>query len=167
MGNLIENSADMVFDCASQFGSTQLLLGFGEGVMGYCLVFGIAGLIGGLVLLSAHKSALDQAMETESNERVQRFEIRKFRRRATASSMIASAGCMMAALYWVDDPRVFSIFILLILGLLLLILTIAFFDMFSVGLQTLTRTDDAARKALVDEYLRQRKKTAFEDQDKK
>jgi hypothetical protein len=170
MGNLIENSVDTFLVGAfrlESIESIQLLLGFNESVMAYCLAFGIAGLVGGLALLSAHKAALDQAMATENNERVQRFEIRKFRRRATASSMIASVGCMMAALFWVDDPKVFSIFIMLILTLLLLILTIAFFDMFSVGLQSLTRTDDAAREALVEEYLRQRKKTAFEDQDEK
>ena len=69
----------------------------------------------------------------------------------------------MAALYWVTEPKTFVVFILLILTLLLGVLVIAFIDLFSVGLHTITKTDDAARKAMVEEYLRQRKKSAFDD----
>ncbi len=81
--------------------------------------------------------------------------------------MIASAGCLMAALFWVTEPRVFVVFILLILALLIGILGVALFDLFSVGLHSIANTDDAARKALVKEYLRQRKKAAFKEPEDK
>ncbi len=140
-------------------------LAAGENVRGYSLVLGLIGIAVGVILLLAHKRIHDEAMQKEDKQRNLVFEQKKFRRRLAVSAMITSVGCMLAALYWVNDPRVFSVFIVLILSTLLGILAIAIFDMFSVGLQSLTRTDDAARKALVEEYLRQRKKTAAKDQD--
>lgn len=139
------------------------MLAAGEKVRNYSLVLGLIGIVVGIALLLSHKRIHDEAMQVEDNDRAVRFEKKKFRRRAVVSAMIASSGCMLASLYWVNDPKIFSIFILLILSTLLCVLAIAIFDMFSVGLRSLTRTDDAARKALVEEYLRQRKKASMDD----
>jgi hypothetical protein len=139
------------------------VLAAGENFLVYTLALGLCGILTGFLLLFAHKQSFDAAMRAEDNERVRSFEARKYRRRSVVSSMVASTGCMMAALYWVTEPKTFVVFILLILTLLLGILVIAFIDLFSVGLHTITKTDDAARKAMVEEYLRQRKKSAFDD----
>ena len=151
----------------NQQGVVILLFATGDNVRSYSLVLGLFGIFTGFVLMLAHKRAFDVAMSVEDKERVRAFETRKFRRRSTVSSMIAAAGCMLAALFWVIEPKTFSIFILLIMATLIGILGIALIDLFSVSLQSLTRTDDAARKAMIDEYLRQRKKSAFEDPEEK
>ena len=143
------------------------LLASGSNVRDYSLALGLFGVVIGFVLILAHKRSFDTVMREEENERVLAFEIRKFRRRSAVSSMIAAAGCMMAALYWVTEPQTFVVFILLIVTLLCGILVIAMFDLFSVGLHSISKTDDAARKALVEEYLRQRKKAAFKDPEDK
>ena len=143
------------------------LLASSSNVRGYSLALGLFGVATGFLLMLAHKRALETVMLEEDNERVRAFEIRKFRRRSAVSSMIAAAGCMMAALYWVTEPQTFVVFILLIVTLLCGILVIAMFDLFSVGLHSISKTDDAARKALVEEYLRQRKKAAFKDPEDK
>ena len=79
--------------------------------------------------------------------------------------MITSVGCIMSALFWVSDGRVFSIFILMTLGLLVAILGVAFIDMFSVGLHQIASPDQKAEQAMVEEYLRQREKLAQRDED--
>jgi len=66
----------------------------------------------------------------------------------------------MAALFWVTEERVFSVFILMILGLLVAILGVALIDLFSVGLQQIATPDPKAERAMVEEYLRQREKLA-------
>lgn len=121
------------------------------------LILGIAGVIAGMLLVMAHKRSFESASDGTDPQTV-RFEKRKFRRRMIAGTMIACAGCLMAGLFWVTEARVFAIFILLILGLLVGILGIAIFDLFSVSLQTITEKDDQARQAMVKEYLKQREK---------
>lgn len=139
------------------------LLAAGEDFLSYTLALGLSGILTGFLLLFAHKRAFEASMKLEDNPRMRLFESRKYRRRSVVSSMIAATGCLMAALFWVTEPKIFAIFILLIMTLLLGILVIAFIDLFSVSLHSITKTDDAARKALVEEYLRQRKKSAFKD----
>ncbi len=146
--------------------SFRLLAGT-ESVRVYSLLLGVFGIVTGFLLLVGHKKSFEQAMAREDQQRARVFEVRKYRRRSLVSSMVAAAGCMMAALFWVTDAKVFSVFILLILTTLLGVLGIAMIDLFSVGLNSLTRTDDAARKAMVEEYLRQRKKSAFEEPEEK
>lgn len=138
------------------------LLGLLENSRSYALVLGVIGIITGFLLLNAHQRVHFLATRNEENQRVKRFESRKFRRRATVAAMVSATGCLLAALYWVTEIKVLAIFVLLILGLLIGILGIALFDMFSVSLQTLTRDDSAERKKFVEEYLRKREQAASE-----
>lgn len=159
------NFANAITDGSELVSANSLfaLLAASENFLVYTLALGLCGIVTGFLLLFAHKRAYVTAMRAEDSERIRSFESKKYRRRSIVSSMVASTGCMMAALFWVTEPKTFVIFILLILTLLLGILVIAFIDLFSVGLHTITKTDDAARKAMVEEYLRQRKKSAFKD----
>ncbi len=123
----------------------------------YMLLFGLAAFSGGIVLMFRHQRSFREASQRTTDERLRLFELRKFRRRMTASSMISAIGVMLASLYWADDPRVFAILISLVLVALLGVLGLAFLDLFSVGLQQLAHPDDSARQAMVEEYLRKRK----------
>lgn len=127
-----------------------------ESVRRYSLALGIGGLAGGILLFINHKKQLDAVLANNVEPRIRNFETRKYRRRATASAMIASVGCMLSALYWVSDARVFSAFILMILSLLIGILGVALFDLFSVGLQQIASPDEKSRKAMIEEFLRKR-----------
>lgn len=141
-----------------------LLLGnSGSGVRGYTLALGIAGLAGGIFLFLSHKRHLDSVLESNVPQRIKDFEGRKFRRRGIASSMITSVGCMLAALFWVTEARIFAAFILMILTLLLGILGIAIIDLFSVGLHEIARPDES-QKEKIQEYLRQREAKKKEEE---
>lgn len=123
----------------------------------WSLVLGVIMFITGVFLLFNHKLYLNQILESSDDPRELRFELRKFRRRSLVGSMIASVGCMIGALHWVTDARIFSIFILLILGLLMAILVVACFDLFSVSLQAATRTDSKENRQKVEAFLEQRR----------
>ena len=99
-------------------------------------------------------------MPDAQNKRILSFEIRKYRRRTAISAMVTSTGFMLAALNWVNEPRVFTVFIMMILGLLLGILVIAFFDLFLVGLQQIARPDPTSQKAMIEAFLKQREEAA-------
>ena len=133
-----------------------ILLGLSETAKNFSLLLGGASFAVGVVSLFAHKHRIDEVFNSPHTASELRFEARKYRRRAIASSMIASQGIMLAGLAWVDELRTVAIFVSIILLLLVGILGIAMFDFFSVGLNEIARKDDTARKALVDEYVRQR-----------
>ena len=126
------------------------------------LLFGVGSFVGGIMLISAHRRGLDRAAAEAETARNERFEVRKFRRRALVGSLIASMGVIMAGLYWVTDPKLFSLFVLMILGLLSAISIIAMIDFFSVGIHTLTDTRPEDHKMLLQEY--QRRKRELESQ---
>lgn len=150
---------DFKFELLLAFQSFSLtMLGAFENVKNVALAMGLGGLAGGIILFVNHKRHLATVLAKEKDKRIVAYENRKFRRRAIVSAMIASAGCMMAALYWVVDVRIFAVFILMILGLLVAILGVALIDLFSVGLHQIATPDPKAHKAMVEEYLRQRKK---------
>ena len=130
----------------------------------YMLLFGLAAFSCGIVLMFRHQRAFQEASQRTTDERLRLFELRKFRRRMTASSMISAIGVMLASLYWADDPRVFAILISLVLVALLGVLGLAFIDLFSVGLQQLAHPDDSARKGMVEDYLRKRKQQNGDDE---
>lgn len=134
------------------------LVGFSQTVKNGALMLGIASFAGGVLSLFAHKRHIDEIFNEPHTPREIGFETRKYRRRAIASSLIASTGIMLAGIYAVDEPRTVAIFISIILVMLVGITGLAFFDLFSVGLNEIARTDDKAREALVDEYNRQRQK---------
>ena len=138
-----------------------------ENIRNYSLALGIGAVAGGVLLFVNHKRHLLEILASDAAERVKAYESRKYRRRATASAMIASVGCMLAALYWVTDARIFSIFILMILSLLVGILGVALIDLFSVGLQQIATPDDQSRKAMIEEFLRQREESAIREKKEK
>ena len=123
------------------------------------LLFGIGSFIGGIMLIFAHRRGLDRAAAEAETARNERFEVRKFRRRAFVGSLIASMGVTMAGLYWVTDPKLFSLFVLMILGLLAGISIIAMIDFFSVGIHTLTDTRAEDHKTLLHEYQRRKRES--------
>jgi len=132
------------------------LLGLSQTAKNFSLLLGAGSCLGGVLSLFAHKRRLDEVFDTPHTPSELRFESRKYRRRAIASSLIASQGIMLGGIAFVDELRTIAIFISIILLLLVGILGIAMFDFFSVGLNEIARKDDNARKAMVDEYVRQR-----------
>ena len=142
-----------------------LLLGVTESIRGYSLAIGLCGFFVGVFLFLSHRRQWEDVVSSDASERIVKFELRKFRRRSIVNAMITSVGCIMAALFWVTDGRVFSIFILMTLGLLVAILGVALIDMFSVGLHEIASPNQKAEKAMVDEYLRQREKLAQRDEE--
>ena len=133
-----------------------VLLGLSDNAKNFSLLLGAGSFAVGIVSLFAHKHRIDEVFNTPHTVSELQFESRKYRRRAIASSMIASQGIMLGGIAWVDDLHTVAIFISIILLLLVGIMGIAMFDFFSVGLNEIASKDDTARKALVDEYVRQR-----------
>ena len=136
------------------------ILGISQGVKNFAFLLGLGSVAGGVLSLFAHKRQLDEVFATPHSASELKFESRKYRRRAIASSLIASQGIMLAGIAFVDEIRTIAIFISIILLMLVGILGIAMFDFFSVGINEIGRKDDKARKALVDEYVRQRNQLA-------
>ena len=141
------------------------LLGFNlaPGLRSCVLVLGVLAFFGGIFMMFQHHAAIEAVTQNESDPRVQLFETRKFRRRGLVNAMISSMGCMMAAMYWADEARVFGILLMIVLSLLLGILGMALLDMVSVSLNTITKTDDDSREKLVQEVLRRREQKAAEE----
>ena len=138
---------------------TLLIAAAYEGALFWALVFGVASFVGGITLIFAHRRGLDLATAEAETARNQRFEVRKFRRRSLVGSLIASMGVTMAGLYWVTDPKLFSLFLLIILGLLAGILVIAMIDFFSVSLHTLTDTRASDYKTLLQKYQQRKRES--------
>ena len=138
------------------------LLGAFEGIKGFSLVLGMGAVASGVFLFLNHRRHLAEVMSDAQKKRILAFEIRKYRRRTAISAMITSTGFMLAALNWVNEPRVFTVFILMILGLLLGILVIAFFDLFLVGLQQIATPDPKSQKAMIEAFLKQREEAAVQ-----
>ena len=136
------------------------VLGMSTGVKNFAFLLGAGSVAGGVLSLFAHKRQLDEVFSTPHSASELKFESRKYRRRAIASSLIASQGIMLAGIAFVDELRTVAIFISIILLMLIGILGVAMFVFFSVGLNVIARKDDKARKALVDEYVRQRNQLA-------
>jgi hypothetical protein len=134
-----------------------------ESIRNYTLAIGIGSIAGGILLFINHKRHLDAQLASNANDRVKAFESRKFRRRTAVSAMITSAGFMMAALYWVNEVRVFSVFILMILALLIGILGVALVDLLSVGIQQIASPDDRSQKAMIEAYLKSREEKAKQE----
>ena len=130
-----------------------------DDVRAYLLLIGLATVAGGVIMMILHKRTYDELELVETDPRIVLFEYRKFRRRTTVSSLIGAMGVIMAALYWAIEPTVFAILISLILILIIAILGLATLDMLSISIQGISRTDDQARQAMIDEYLRRRETT--------
>ncbi|MFK7766442.1 MAG: hypothetical protein AB8B55_04425 [Mariniblastus sp.] len=134
-----------------------------ERARGSSLVLGLGTLAAGILLFLSHKRHLDSVWASNVADRIKDFESRKFRRRAIANAMITSVGFMLASLYWVTEPKILSIFVMMILTLLLGILGIAIIDLFSVGLHEIARPDES-QKEKIQELLRQREAKKKEEE---
>lgn len=133
----------------------------GDNVKGAAMVLGLLSLAGGVFSLLAQKRQLDEVYEGSPSDQEVRYESRKYRRRSMVSTLIASQGIMMCGVAFANDARTIAILVSIILLMLVGILGVAMFDVFSVGLKEIARKeDDSARKALVEEYARQRDRLA-------
>ena len=145
-----------LLDLIQPFEPMQPLVALSETATNFSLLLGAGSFIGGVLSLFSHKRHLDNVFETPHTARELGYEVRKYRRRAIASSLIASIGIMLAGIAFVDELRTVAIFISIILLMLVGVLGVAMFDFFSVGINEIARKDDKAQKAMVDEYVRQR-----------
>ena len=134
--------------------STGALLAVSENVRNVSLLIGACTFCGGVLTLLANRRGYDEILNSHQTLATIRHESKKYRRRAMASTLITSVGCMIGGLYWVQQPRVFVIFIGMILVTLLVIMGLALADMFSIGLRSITRTDEPDRKAMIEQYLK-------------
>jgi len=128
------------------------------------LVLGLAAFSGGILLMINHKKTFDEIFRTKKNRDVRLFEQRKFRRRTTASSLIAAIGVMLASLYWAVEPAPFTALVSMILILLVALLVLATLDLMSVSLQNMAHPDDSARKKLINEVVKKREQLARENE---
>ena len=126
------------------------------------LVLGLAAFSGGILLMINHKKTFDEIFRNEKNRAIRLFEQRKFRRRTTASSLIAAIGVMLASLYWAVEPLPFTALVSMILILLVALLVLATLDLMSVSLQKIAHPDDSARKKLINEVVKKREQLARE-----
>jgi hypothetical protein len=121
------------------------------------LVLGVVTFVGGLLAMFSHQRAFKETFEKPLNRGEIIFENRKYRRRILVAGLISSLGLMIASLKWIVEPRQFASLILIILLTLLAIFGIALIDMYSVGLQAITRKKEINRKQLMKDYLEQKK----------
>ncbi len=126
------------------------------------LLLGLVTMLGGIVLMFRHQAHLRTTLDGVREERIRRFEIRKFRRRATVSAMIASVGVMIATMYWVTDSLVLSSLTFMTLFLVLGIFGMAMLDMFSVGVQHIAYGEKPVDEKDVAERYRQWRKEQLE-----
>ena len=146
-------STQMPLPLAAAFDDTRPLL----------LWSGLATLSFGVFLMFLHKRTFERIEQQQADSRTVLFEHRKFRRRTMLSSLIAAMGVILASLNWAIEPMVFTILVLLILILILAILGLATLDMLSISLRGLSQSENGARQAMIDEYLRQRKKNSSQN----
>jgi len=119
------------------------------------LLLGLASIVAGLLLMRAHRSAFQVVAEKNPTAGLFRFELKKMRRRTLIAALVASIGCMLVALFWVNEVKVLAVFSLMIMLQLIVILGFAVVDIFSVGIRTLTRIDERPQKEMIEEVLRQ------------
>ena len=121
------------------------------------LVLGIVTFIGGLLAMFSHQRSYKDTFDQPMTRGEIIFESRKYRRRIVVAGLISSLGLMIACLKWVIEPRQFASLILIILFTLLAIFGIALIDMYSVGLQAMTRKKEINRKQLIEDYMERKK----------
>ncbi len=114
----------------------------------------------GFFLMFWHLRQWNFQQRTVSDDRERAFFARQFKRRAMIGSLIAIVGAVLVSLQWVHDPWIFAWSVILLLALLLVIAVIALADLF-YGILHVQHGAEAhkARRALIQEYLRQRERT--------
>ena len=121
------------------------------------LVVGVVTFIGGLLSMFSHQRAFKETFDQPLKRGEIIFENRKYRRWIVVAGLISSLGLMIACLKWIVEPRQFASLILIILFTLLAIFGIALIDMYSVGLQAITRKKEIDRKQLMEDYMERKK----------
>jgi len=121
------------------------------------LVVGVVTFFGGLLAMFSHQRAYKLTFDQPLKRGEVIFENRKYRRRIVVAGLISSLGLMIACLKWIVEPRQFASLILVILFTLLAIFGIALIDMYSVGLQAITRKKEINRKQLMEDYMERKK----------
>ena len=121
------------------------------------LVIGVVTFIGGLLAMFSHQRAFKETFDQPLKRGEIIFENRKYRRRIVVAGLISSLGLMIACIKWITEPRQFASLILIILLTLVAIFGIALIDMYSVGLQAITRKKDINRKQLIEDYMERKK----------
>lgn len=143
-----------------------LLLAVTQKIQSSGLILGVFSIVMGLFLMRAHRSAYGVNLSDKPTEGLVRFEQRKMRRRTIIAGLVTSIGCMLVALFWVNEVRVLAIFSLMIMLQLIIILGFAMVDMFSVGIRTLTRIDERPQKEMIEEFLRQHELSSSDQESK-
>jgi len=121
------------------------------------LVVGVITFIGGLLAMFSHQRRYKETFDQPLKRGEIIFENRKYRRRIVVAGLISSLGLMIACLKWIIEPRQFASLILIILFTLLAIFGIALIDLYSVGLQAITRKKEINRKQLIEDYMERKK----------
>ncbi len=121
------------------------------------LMVGVVTFIGGMLAMFSHQRAFKETFDQPLKRGEIIFENRKYRRRIVVAGLISSLGLMIACLKWIVEPRPFASLILIILFTLLAIFVIALIDMYSVGLQAITRKKEINRKQLLEDYMERKK----------
>jgi hypothetical protein len=122
------------------------------------LLLGISCFCVGILLMFHHRREWEASFQGHVDSRTRKFEDRKFRRRAVLATMISSAGCVMASTYWLVEPRRWATMMGVLILLLLGIISLAFLDLFSVGLREITKGNPTAHEEMVQKYLELREK---------
>ncbi|MFN5321090.1 MAG: hypothetical protein ACK56J_11270 [Planctomycetota bacterium] len=122
------------------------------------LLMGVACFAGGILLMIQHRREWIESLGDRADSRTRRYEERKFRRRSLLASMISSAGCVMASLYWLVEPRLWATMMGVLLLILVGIVGIAFLDLFSVSLREISQPNPEAQQEMVRTYLELREK---------
>lgn len=128
------------------------------------IAVGVATLCAGVLMLSANKRDVDQAFASDGSPAFKRIELRKYRRRATTSVMIAIMGCFITGCYWVTEKRLAAFFLLAIIGLLIAIGILALVDMFSVSFRQIIAGDRQQQKAMLEELVRQHQESKRDEE---
>ena len=121
------------------------------------MVIGVVTFIGGLLAMFSHQRAYKGTFDQPLKRGEIIFESRKYRRRIVNAGLISSLGLMIACLKWVVESRQFASLVVVILFTLLAIFGIALIDMYSVGLQAITRKKEINRKQLIEDYMERKK----------
>ena len=121
------------------------------------LVIGVVTFVGGLLAMFSHQRAYKATFDQPLRRGEIVFESRKYRRRIVVAGLISSLGLMIACLKWVVESRQFASLVVVILFTLLAIFGVALIDMYSVGLQAITRKKEINRKQLIEDYMERKK----------
>ena len=122
-------------------------------------LFGLAIFAVGTLLMFHQYKVWREVDQNEEDKVERRFQYHLFRRRTTVASLVAIVGAMLASLSRTLDPKMFFALITALLAVLLVLLVLAGMDTVAVLVhRNHGKVGDKARKAMIDEYMRQKRK---------